>query len=336
MPSQFTNGRWIIGDLGQKKMQEIADVLFLKCHQRIQTRSTSKIPFQVWMTSPEMSQLYIESPQLFSVIEASGVLDFSKNYLTSVRTAIELKEYSKHRDEHGLTINVDILQNDPSSLPFFSQAYELTNCWSAWQRNLFYSVVKSVVPISDQFDSLKTGNAFSDRHFIGTLFTSIKRTNQFPEIDLNISLAHELGHQALMIYQYSNDLLIDFKAPTYSAIRKTLRPAIASFHAVVALSHMLSAVNSLLESNLDTERKTYLRNLQKEYASSFDSGLNALKSIQTTELADLILNDLLDLRQYVKRRWKTRILSSGHGDRNSSFVFYTALDTIPETEFWPV
>src|SRR5690606_27268990 len=101
------------------------------------------------------------------------------------------------------------------------------------------------------------GVGFSSIRSRGAIYLSVPKLEDFYYLELAINLSHELGHQALMIYQGADSILNgDLEFPVYSAIRKTNRPAIMAFHAVTALSYMVLFISDLLSNGLlnDQER----------------------------------------------------------------------------------
>jgi hypothetical protein len=96
------------------------------------------------------------------------------------------------------------------------------------------------------------------------------------------SLAHELAHQVIINYQL-NDLLIkgDLNQPVYSGVRKTNRPAIASFHAAAALTYMIL----FAQATSNDQRK-------KELQDNLHKGLFALRTVAFTPIGQKIYQEM--------------------------------------------
>lgn len=83
------------------------------------------------------------------------------------------------------------------------------------------------------------GRGVSSHLYRGGILIDLPEIVEHAEVELAINIAHELGHQALMVYQNADPIIDgDLRAPIYSAIREEYRPAIKSFHALVALAYM--------------------------------------------------------------------------------------------------
>jgi HEXXH motif-containing protein len=148
------------------------------------------------------------------------------------------------------------------------------------------------VPVCKAGTYVETGETFSDHHFIGAIFTSVEYQFPYPDLSLNVSFAHELGHQALTIYQHSGDMLFGSDAWVYSGVRKTERPIVSALHAAVALAYMIEAIRSLLRSERDIGKTGYLHALLDEYTSGLRQGLSALAPFPKSELCENIVKDL--------------------------------------------
>ncbi len=291
---------WVIGDNATIRIATMASVLFSGCRHRIELKLGRSLQYQPWMTSPEISLHFAQKPDCIPLVNPDGLLDFSPDYLGSIRNALELKGLSKHKDEHGLDVQYDMSRVQPDRALVYNSAKDLTESWPMWQRNVFNAVVRGVIPICDIASRRQNGDGFSDRHFIGYLFVSVEDTSRFPDIDLNVSFAHELAHQVLMIYEYGQNILPDYEQLVYSPIRKTIRPAIGSFHATAALSYMLAAVNGLLVNELIEERQIYLNNLYSTYRHDLTVGIEAVTPYATSMAGSAILQNIKSFEASLK------------------------------------
>lgn len=137
----------------------------------------------------------------------------------------------------------------------------------------------------------------SSHQYRGGIFLGLPEKNDTCEIELAINLSHELGHQTLMIYQQADPLLVsDFGTPVYSAIRKTERPALMSFHAVAALVSMVEFLSGFVARKLGPSSITlYAENRLSEVLSDLKIGIDSLKNTQFTDLGIRMMNEA--------RRW---------------------------------
>jgi hypothetical protein len=115
------------------------------------------------------------------------------------------------------------------------------------------------------------------------------------KFDIAIDLAHELGHHALMVLQSVDSILeSDPAMPIYSQIRRTLRPAIQTFHAAMALAFMHMFVETM-SSDLGCKAAGERRG--KSYTDTLQNSLRlSIKSLRAecrfTELGNTILNEM--------------------------------------------
>lgn len=133
---------------------------------------------------------------------------------------------------------------------------------------LFKSLVHFVIPIRSSSGKF----SFSTHLARGAIFLSLSE-KQHSKITMTIDLAHELGHQALMIFQSADPLLESpLDQPLWSGIRQTYRPAIQCLQATAALSYMTLLTGSL-------RRKAELTASERDHIEeNHDSQLEKMKS----------------------------------------------------------
>lgn len=69
---------------------------------------------------------------------------------------------------------------------------------------------------------------------------------QYSIFNLALDLVHEIGHQALALFQSADRVIAgDWNTPVYSEVRRTYRPAIQSLHAAAAIAFMCSFAEEL-------------------------------------------------------------------------------------------
>jgi HEXXH motif-containing protein len=148
------------------------------------------------------------------------------------------------------------------------------------------------------------GRGFSSHLFRGAIFLDPPASDEHRIEAYAINFAHELGHQALFVYQCA-DPIIDgaLDAPVYSVIRRVPRPAILSFHAVVAAAYMAEFVGDWLDAGAEsTARLHYLRRRLAENVELVENGAAALSVVQFTELGEQILDEMRGLVAYLRIR----------------------------------
>lgn len=111
---------------------------------------------------------------------------------------------------------------------------------SASLTRLYFELVDFVIPLP----GTKKNRGYSSSLLRGAIFRTIPEEST--PADIAIDLVHELGHQVLQKWQSVDPIITsDPNAPIYSEIRRTLRPAIQTFHAAVALAYMHLFVESM-------------------------------------------------------------------------------------------
>ena len=107
----------------------------------------------------------------------------------------------------------------------------------------FSQVVQEVNLVTSDSGSIEDlrlhGSGFSTHKYRGGIFISAPRYHM-GVFENTLNLTHELGHQVLMLLQCCDDLIKNFERKTvYSVVRREDRPAIMSFHAMVAVAYMI-------------------------------------------------------------------------------------------------
>lgn len=285
------SGRWITGELGAKKIEACASVFFPLCLDRL----SSVLPgnFVPWMASPKLSKDFygkIDFPEW----KVGAKIEFDQKNLEAQQFFLDL---AIKDSEINITTRMRVFENiikQEQAIAIYQSALELTHAWPRWQRNLFENIVKSIVPVWVPQKGRQDGNSFTDPDFLGAIFTSIDPRSPFPDITLNITFAHELGHLCLMFYQFSGDLFFGNKKEVYSGVRKTTRPIVAAFHAAVALTYMITAARSLLANvaKEDVYKSAYLNALLSDYSSNLEVSLKEIDQIEKSPLCADLMRDL--------------------------------------------
>ena len=286
-------GRWFVHSLGSEKLGIAFDIFFNGCLSRLGKVGIQTSEYLPWMSSSEFVKELKNSQGQPNFKKSAGVLDFATDFLESIEhSQTQSPHLNLFKDAEDSRIFTRIEIQRPQSVEIFKKAYENIGYWPSWQSNLFRTAIKLIIPICHAKTSLELGNSFTCKSAIGVIFASADQNTPYPDIILNIAFAHELAHHALLIYQMGGDLLHDSNASTYSAIRRTLRPAVSAFHAVAALVYMIECANGLLRYERSLSRIAYLKAMLEDYENSLQLGLNALQPLKTTEIGSKILGDL--------------------------------------------
>ncbi|MGE3682678.1 MAG: HEXXH motif-containing putative peptide modification protein [Bdellovibrionales bacterium] len=165
---------------------------------------------------------------------------------------------------------------------------------STWNER-FENLVKMIVPLRTIGRKARIGGVgFSTELAKGAVFLSVPRIEDFAAEELSINLAHEMGHQALGIFQAGDRIVAgDLGTPVYSAVRRTMRPAIHSFHAMVALAYMVEYLSKRIESptSLSERQVEFFRRRYAELNADLNVAVGALKDLEFTKIGASLFHE---------------------------------------------
>ena len=166
-------------------------------------------------------------------------------------------------------------------------------------RVIFNALVNHIIPLNPEVGTIqKLGAGSSTLLGRGAVFLSIPNMGELNCIQLAINMAHELGHQCLMVYQAANRIIQDdFSAPVYSYVRKENRPIIQSFHASFALVFMTEFLQKVDRSNLKEREKAFVKNELQKLNLDFKESLKEFEQDKFTSFGIILLEEL---RSYAK------------------------------------
>jgi HEXXH motif-containing protein len=164
-------------------------------------------------------------------------------------------------------------------------------------KDLRETYIRFFVPLVAAKSELRDDGSGMSAHWLkGAVFLSCPISPTLRRVNLALNIAHELGHQVLMLYQDVDSLIKNIQQPVYSTIRKTERPAIMSFHAIVAVYFMLDCVKTLLADSqnlLTAEETAFLESKLVALKREFLEGSFAIKDVEFTDLGLLLFNEML-------------------------------------------
>ena len=164
-------------------------------------------------------------------------------------------------------------------------------------RMQFGLTIKALIPVvavDTRFSLRKDGSGRSSHWLKGGVFLSLPENFETRRINLALNVVHELGHQVLMVLQDCDDILVDINEPIYSSIRKERRPAIMSYHALVATYYMLFFCMHISRSLLTVEETRFLSEKYLELRSAFFSGAFAMRNAEMTSLGFSIFDEMFE------------------------------------------
>jgi len=188
-----------------------------------------------WMDMLPDGDVLIEHPALHAhyrpgaLLTDHGQLRDIQDYLNGRREFID--EFTVN----GLGV-FRILTDDGTHLlekqEHYEESHRILQSSDPFLASLFERLIHLVVPMDAGGDKLYLSSDLAR----GALFLSLPPGSAWT---LALNLAHELGHQALMILNSADRLISDPRELVYSGVRKTERPALQSLHAAVALGYMI-------------------------------------------------------------------------------------------------
>lgn len=306
-------GRWLTGMEGAARLAELRAQLDARDIADTQsTTGSGYSTFAPWMSSKRLRASQPASPYPFGPTASI----FGPKVVGTREELQELGEYL-HRDGNGdlrLIGAKDALQlkvEDPEE-PWLEQTRglaplaiaQLTKVSPAFRQRI-RTLCQILVPLGSNLPGnprRDVGRGFSSHLFRGAIFMDPPATVDHRFEAYAINLAHELGHQAFFVYQ-SADPIIDgpLDAPVYSVIRMTDRPAIQSYHAVVAAAYMAEFIGDwLAKDGPDKPNSEYLRCRLNENITHVEGGIRALSALRYTDIGRQILDEMLDLAAYLR------------------------------------
>lgn len=239
---------------------------------------------------------YAEEQELLDLIETCNLdkLTVGESYFPTLR---KIKKLGHGKPEHPLTPLDDWDLIGPESdlkrvRGEFEGGISLISKVSFFS-SLFESLVNFVIPLDGR---LEFERGFSDHRAKGAIFLT-PRKPPFEEYKIGISIAHEIGHQVLMLYQTTDDIIpFEFRdIAIFSAIRERDRPCLQVYHALFAISFMHSFLRELLKVEEDPSKIVFLNEEKSKYTRMFEvSYAELIDKVEFTRLGVILLEELKD------------------------------------------
>lgn len=245
---------------------------------------TSDAPkeYQPWMALPpqlllDVSSTSIVRPEFRSRFLDLNHLDSFSNFYSNLPTGCIGAELA----------SLQVARATQAQLQLFNEAIHLAEIElvriQPHYSTLIENLIQAYVPMIDLFGS-SHDFGLSTVWLKGVVFFNIHQTALLNRRVEN--LAHEIAHQILIHYQM-NDFLIHqehLKAPTFSGIRNTERPAILSLHAAAALSSILQTARIQNENQRAAQAHSWLQRT-----------VQGLKALPLTALGSTLLEEVEDV-----------------------------------------
>lgn len=159
--------------------------------------------------------------------------------------------------------------------------------------NLFDEIVLKVIPLDPNYPSRPTGAGFSNLGAVGAVFTSIPNTGKQTAIEWAINLSHELGHNYLNVLNIIDPIIsAEQKKPIYSGLKETERPPLKSFHALVALYFICTAIEDLEKLTKNQNDKEHLKDRRSFYTIAYRDSVYSHLDCKFTMLGEKLFREI--------------------------------------------
>lgn len=300
----MSTGRWLTGECGTERLLALSSHLADKTVKNInQELGESWRGFQPWMSCKSRIDYFSGGmPDVLANLNHPPIV-FDKKSLQFLCDAFASPDGRPLGYIDPGNSNQTIEPVDSEGLPRFQQeitnAYDMVSSSSKWMAQQLSALVYQIIPLKNN-DTCPTfrkgGTGLSVHNYRGGIFLGLPEIFDGCTAELAINLAHEIGHQAVMVYQYADRILdCDYATPVYSAVRKTERPAIMSFHALVALAYMFEFTKNHVKCFSRHKDGAYLKKRHQEMRQDFDMGWNTIRHLKFTELGEGMMSEFREL-----------------------------------------
>lgn len=278
---------WLTGNTGTNKIALLSGRFESVCLDRANNNSTVVYPdYTPFMSLNDGRE---NLPRL--LLEKKSLLVKDNDYLKHISDFYSPPANNRLGDKNTVEFGFD-----QSKEEIFDAALEFFISNNSFVVDIFKSIVKNIIPMRTiESEVRKEGVGNSNRESIGALYLSAPSAEP-KHLQLAINIAHEVGHQALMLYQTSDSIIhpAELTRNVYSAVRRTDRPAIQSFHALVAVVYMRDFVNSIDLSKLNDSEKNFIERQHIQFIGWLKANIWDFKKITFTNIGKMIYDELFD------------------------------------------
>lgn len=279
--------QWITGNTGTKRLTLLNDKFKSVCLDRINKETSTEYPVYTPFMSLGEGREKLPKP----LLEQKSLLVKDNEYLKYLCDFYTPPANNFLGERNTVEFGFEQSKEDT-----FERALDLFSSSNSFVVAVFENIVKNIIPMKTiDSEVRKEGVGNSNRESIGALYLSAPSAEP-RHIQLAINIAHEVGHQALMLYQTSDSIIhpAELTRNVYSAVRKTDRPAIQSFHALVALVYMRDFIASLDLSELSEFEKDFIETQHIRFIGWLKANIWDFKKITFTDVGNMIYDELFD------------------------------------------
>ncbi|MES2769430.1 MAG: hypothetical protein V4596_09820 [Bdellovibrionota bacterium] len=303
------DGKYLLGDNGVAATREISSTLLQSFLKNAETALNKKFAkYRPWMSCPNAYSYFSQYSKDLEFGEAG--------HIHSLETAKILSEafYESEELPFGLVHKIKThfkIDTKQDSLHKFKNIVDASlkflNLSELFKLRLDFLALE-FISLFQHTDKVRIDGVGRSVHwYIGGIFVGLPQKPKFYAEELAINIAHEIGHQSFMVYQNADRIInSDFNELIYSPIRKVPRPAILSFHAVVALAFMCEFMLNIIQNQaLRIEQNNYFLNRLKESLFDFKLGINAINNLEYTDFGNELLTELKLFADYTEKFYAT-------------------------------
>jgi molybdopterin-guanine dinucleotide biosynthesis protein A len=167
------------------------------------------------------------------------------------------------------------------------------------------SLINEVLP-QDSLNPLRplraNGSGLSSLKYRKGILLSLPVDSPVDTFELALNLAHEMGHQALMTYQIYDDVIrSDHDTPIYSVVRQVKRPAILSFHAMIAVLYMLEFIDTCRISLSELAPSSYIEERRLGLHQELKIAIRSLSQLEFTPMGGHMMKEAMAYSIYSER-----------------------------------
>jgi hypothetical protein len=282
--------RWVIGPHGQARFDRMRRNLESIDLRRAQMQWHNATAFEPWMSSIKCSDRVFakgwgpESVVAQRTALTEPVLVTEKEDIKRLRSVLQGRD-GCHSPLQIPTYSSESVVNFHRVVP---RAVDILKTWSPSFCQKFLSACQWIGPLNMHAKPPSPqGRGLSSHSFRHCILMEPPETNEFEAEIVALNLAHEVAHQVLQVYQASDSLIEEasMRIPVFSVIRKVDRPAIMSFHAIIASVFMAEWTHEALGSIKPSwSQRAWLQTKLRENIDSALVGFCSLKDIPLTQL----------------------------------------------------
>lgn len=226
----------IVGNSANVLLSDLSEKLRLNTTRRAsELDSTVYRTYQPWLCLRSLRKCNF-AEALLQVPHSSSVPIADESHLLAIEQFLEenrdiLKDHLPGNPD-AWQIFTDVARTRPKMLIQFAELIEFVFKNSEFFASVYPALVSCLIPMRQ-----RKPQGLSNVFMRGAIFLSFEE--EYSQISLALDLVHEMGHQALFLWQSVDPLMTSsWTEEVYSEIRREPRPAILCFHAAAALAYM--------------------------------------------------------------------------------------------------